>query len=70
MAIYAYGYIGLRIYTPTDIYAYIHVYTRYLYILTDTYETGIYIFNNHICNGRNTTCSITTSYIGLHMRDA
>ena len=44
---YAYGYIGLRIYTPTDIYAYIHVYIRYLYILTDTYKTGIYIFNNY-----------------------
>ena len=25
LAIYAYGYIGLRIYTTTDIYAYIHI---------------------------------------------
>ena len=54
MAIYAYGYIGLQIYTPTDIYAYIHVYTRYLYILTDTYETGIYIFNTQYMNMTDT----------------
>ena len=48
MAIYANGYIGLRIYTPTDIYAYIHVYIRYLYINCVTYETGIYIFNTYL----------------------